>query len=407
MKIAFIYKDHKLYYFLFFLLGFSLPLNDQFNTIIILSILAVSLVRVFIERKFKLYKLDSLFVGIISSILVLRVLGVFYGDTSLALKQLTRSLPILILPVIFFLNRNKNIERFLLYGVITSLMFLFAYLEFKVVKSIFINKETLDYFLRWKYLNYNFVGNLDLHPAYIGLFIVLALYYTLFSNLVSKKLKGIIVLILFIFLFQLVARNAIILALIFFTYFLITLKKKTPIIIYSISIVVIVLSILFHPSNYLRNKFFNLENTETTVVNSNRFVRLKASYEVFKEAPILGVGPGKDNILRKESYLRMNDMVAYNNNYNSHNQFMEFLSTYGLFGFLIFCTVIIFVVLKIAKSDNKKLFLLIFAFAFSCLTESVIERSMGIKYFGLILGIIWWHLLYFKNESNILNGGRP
>ena len=92
--------------------------------------------------------------------------------------------------------------------------------------------------------------------------------------------------------------------------------------------------------NYLRDRLFNslnfFEKETQFSKKDDRFDRLAASYEVFKHSPIIGYGTAAESKYRKQIYLQNNDKVAYENNYNAHNQFFEYLSTYGIIGGLAY-----------------------------------------------------------------------
>ena len=335
--------------------------------------------------------------------MVLRLLGLFYGEFNAAIKELVRAIPLLLIPLVFALNLNNRVEKPLYFGVLTALLGILIWCEIGVVTSIVENGESLRYFFKWPYLNFNFLGGLDLHPAYLGLFIVWTLYHTLFGNYIMAGFKYVVAVLLTVFLFQLLARNAMIVTLVMGTVFVWNHKKIWLKLLY-ISIIIGLLSIIgLQKSYYLRNKIFYALEGNKSIDGQNRFERLSASFEVFAESPLFGVGPGNDNRLRRQVYLEDGEEVAHELNYNAHNQFVEYLSTYGLLGAITFCYILVFFGYRLYKANQLGYLFLWLAFAFSCSTESVLERSMGIKYFALLTGLIIWHLWSRERQESKLN----
>jgi len=78
--------------------------------------------------------------------------------------------------------------------------------------------------------------------------------------------------------------------------------------------------------------------------------------------------------------------------YNSHNQFLSFFVNYGILGLLVF--VALFVVLFRFSLQYPFGIILILALGFSMLTESILERQMGVYLF--ILSSI---LIFNKNTK--------
>jgi O-antigen ligase len=386
---------------LFFLLGMSLPIKDQYSTIAIILCLAFSLFRCWKQKELKKQLKSTWFaVGVIGLLVLLRLLGLVYGDVEIAVKEFVRSLPLLLIPLVFSLNIFRDVEKPTFFGVLAGLFAIMIWCELHVVISMLENGEPISYFLKWPYLNFNFLGSLDLHPAYLGLFVVWTLYQVLYGKFTPSRYQYVIALLLTVFLFQLLARNALVIAFGLITVFVWTHKKTWLKLLY-VSLIVGLLSIItFQQSYYLRNKIFYAFQGNNSISGDNRFERLEASLLVFNKAPFFGVGPGNDNELRKKEYLKEGEMLAYDLNYNAHNQFVEYLSTYGLLGGLIFIGIIVYFMYNLYQKKYWGYLFLWSAFIFSCLTESILERSMGIKYFALLVGLTIWQIEQQRKSEN-------
>ena len=84
----------------------------------------------------------------------------------------------------------------------------------------------------------------------------------------------------------------------------------------------------------------------------------------------------------------MNDKRAIENNFNSHNQYLEYLSTFGVIGFSAFIIVLVWLFRNAWINQEYFLTILLALCMFACVTESFLERELGIKFFSLVAGLI-------------------
>ncbi|MBT8314582.1 MAG: O-antigen ligase family protein [Maribacter sp.] len=375
---------------LILLLGLCLPFKDQLTTIVIVILVFFSMLSfrknfksTFQLSDFRLLWLPSLF-------LVPRIIGFFTGDFHVATDELVRSLPLLLIPFVFLGVSNQHnsthIEKQLYFGLLAGIFLIMLVCEFFVFKSLIANDQPLGYLMRWRYMNFNFTNPIGVHPAYLGLIIIYIQVKTLFEPIFGKRINLLIFLILTILLFQLIARNAIAINFLLLIGYGIA-NKTLRILILTLATLFIAI-ILLHPSDYLRNKYLYIFNRNDSILEDTRFGRLEASIRVFKQSPILGVGPGNDMKLRREEFLKLGEEVAYINNYNAHNQYFEYLVTSGIIGFLCFVAPLSLAGFYLFKIRHWSNLFLILAFGLACLSESVLERSLGIKYFGILMGVV-------------------
>jgi len=401
MNLKSINKETLLFVFSF-LVGVSLPFKDQLSTVALVIFTTYYLIISFINGS----KLSYNIIFLLPSLLLLpRLLGYFTGEPGLALKELLRSLPLLILFVPFFLFKYSQkvfinkLERYFLFGILIGLVLFMIYCNFTVVSEMVTKNEPIEYLFRWRHMNINFVKPVETHPPYVGILAVYALIKTLYDKVFKTYLKVIITILILFLLVQLLARNALIVSIAVLVY---TAIKELN---YRVMLVVVILSVALgllivnHPHPYLKKKLLDRLNFTEKKKFDKRLDRTKASYFVFKTSPIIGVGPGNDNRLRKEQYKALGFYNAFKYNFNSHNQFMEYLVSSGLVGLILFLCVLYFL-WCFSKGANDSSKLLIIAFIFSCLTESVLERSLGIKYFALISFFI---LLRFSGDEQKLS----
>ncbi|MEP2936577.1 MAG: O-antigen ligase family protein [Gilvibacter sp.] len=390
------------------LLGASLAFKDQYSTIVMILLLALGLALfVFKRPKFSKARL-KLLIWIPLLLILPRILGLFYGEFDNATKELVRSIPLLVLPLAFVLiglqANNKKIYKALYVGALAGIVLFTLICYYPVITTMIEKDQPLSYLLRWRYMNFNFTQPFDAHPAYIGLLVIWLIAQTFFSDLVKPKWRIWIVLGLLIVLFQLVARNALLVAFVLIAIYVIKSKMKW-LQIAAISVAVgLTAAVIFHPSTYLEDKLFYIFKADNEQVQDKRFTRLEASFQVFKQHPIFGPGPGTDNKLRTQTYLEMGETIAYEKNYNAHNQFVEFLSTYGIVGASCFVLALLLAFRLSVRDKNWVDVILLSALVIAMLTESLLERSLGVKYLSLVIALVLFNHLIKSRESSLLDG---
>lgn len=393
---------------LLFLLGASLFFKDQYSTIAMILVLAFGLAMLFINKpRVSIGNLRPL-IWIPVLLILPRLLGLFYGEFDNATKELVRSIPLVVLPLAMVLVSLKEgsqiLQKWFYYGALIGLLLFAVVCYYPVISTMIEKDQPLSYLLRWRYMNFNFTQPFDAHPAYIGLLVIWLIAHTFFGTIVAAKWRLWIVLGLLVLLFQMVARNALLVAFILIAIYVIKSKLKWLRLAAAAVVLGLIAAVVFHPSTYLEDKFFYIFKADNDQVQDKRFIRLEASFDVFKQAPLFGPGPGTDNELRMQAYQKMGETVAYQNNYNAHNQFVEFLSTYGIVGFCCFVLALIMALRLSIRDKNWVDLMLICAVIVAMLTESLLERSLGVKYLSLVVAFVLYNHLIKSRENSLLDG---
>jgi O-antigen ligase len=344
---------------------------------------------------------------------LLTLLGSLYSpNPSGALKMIGKIAPLLFFAFYavfhkeWFEAKIKPAFCFLLYGCLLSAILSWGLSVYEINKM----NLALSVLFTQEFAYHNLAEKLGIHTPYLALFINAALGFIVYSfydtkRFLPKPLLWFLFIILTVFLFNLMARNAIFCFLLFGVIYLI--KSRNYLLLLSFFIIVSTLTFYIYSTekNFLRDRFIygvNIFEEETIFSKKDdRFSRWMASYEVFKQFPILGPGTGAVDILRKEQYYANLDSKAYNRNYNSHNQFVEYLATYGLVGALMFLS-LLFYLFKVTL--QKRSFLLLYltsCFFVSMMTESILVRSWGVMYYGVLLIVLLsWNQNKHSLEKN-------
>ncbi|TYC15658.1 O-antigen ligase family protein [Bizionia gelidisalsuginis] len=388
----------------FLLIGFSstLPLIEHVNT---WFIIAIAIFSIFIAAKYKLKffsKSNIVLLLISSGLFLIKLVGISYAsDLDKGINETVRALPLLALPFSFLvlsvIYRGK--VAFLVFNsLVMGCLIAVTICWYNAITAVLMNNEPISNLLGWKRSNEYLTRIIDIHPPYLG-FLLLTSILFLFKEYVyrktNKRIKylAIFLISLFtVFTFHLVARNTIITLFIFFAGFLLYSRNWKYLILPLLFVVPFSGFVLNQESDYLKRKYFKMLNLNNDEIGDKRISRLDASWEVFLNNPIVGPGIGNDDLLRQEQYKIHGYKLAYEKKLNAHNQFFEYLSTFGVLGLIIFLFVLYFFIKTSLENKNYFMLALLMLFLMACMTESVLERELGIKYFSLILGLIIYDL---------------
>lgn len=380
----------------------TLPLFLSINTIAIWIFVASSFTVMSLkERKQILWKRRA-FVLPFVLLFFLYVLGIFLStDTAVALKNLTRVLTLLLLPTVILSHKKEDFNfKYIYYALGAGLLIGMAICWSFVISSILTNATPLrqaPYFFEWIYSNWNLVKPISIHPNYFALLIVLLVLAILKSEelkfLKANKLKLVLILFpFFLFLFELssrVAFLAFILALVFSVIQKRNIKKGILISLFIVG--AIILSLKF---DYLGNKFSGLIDGSGKV-KIERIQRWDHIIREFKKEDKLmfGVGSGDTEEVYTRAYINGDFKTALVENYNAHNQLLEFFVSNGFLGLIIFTWVILFFAFKTRlKGEALSFFIIIVLLS---IIESFLSRAKGVFIFSFFLS---FYLLMYSDK---------
>jgi O-antigen ligase len=263
------------------------------------------------------------------------------------------------------------------------------------------------------------VAPLDQHAVYFSLYVFLCIVYVS-SLLLGKELSGrkifpAVVLLVYFVLLLVLLRSKLMLG-IFILYAvsrlsiaLISHSAKKPLAI-SLACLIMAAVVLFSTSNPVSSQFYKLKNTEAAMLQSRKFtpaiyfneIELRVllwrfSVEILNRSHSwwFGVSPGDAQSSLNRQIIAHNMYTGKPGtadkgylNYNDHNQYMETLLRSGLAGLcLLLC--ILFLLFRQAFLQRDHLLL---AMAAACagffITESVLERQIGIVPFFFFSSVL-------------------
>tara|TARA_R110002051_G_scaffold313322_3_gene389319 strand:+ start:10479 stop:11744 length:1266 start_codon:yes stop_codon:yes gene_type:complete len=397
----------------------TIPLKSTFNSIFIILLLLYSIFFICVKHKEIVFKPSKEVLILILPYIFILIQG-FYSEWNSFSKNMIRSLPIIIFPLIFFylkpwlkIATRKLVLKTLIFSAIGYSLFLLIFAFYRQIQY----KPDFSIINWYFFTYYDFTEVLDVHPSYLGMFLCLSFAVILNTFLSSKKkaFKNILLLSflgLIIFLsgsrIALVCLILIILNLLFFKMKNLNNNKKITLVLLIIAFPVLILNFVPIVKERMIDMTFGLKNTYQYAKygdkgkdnNYNggltpRFLIWSCAIDVGNRNYFLGSGFGTTQKYLNSCYLSKNLESFAEQNYQTHNQYF---SNYARGGFLgLFVLLILYfysLVFSLKRKQILHLSLLIIIIVAS-LTENILNRQFGIVFFA------FFNSLFFFSSNKI------
>lgn len=378
-----------------------------------------------------------------SGFFIFMILSVIYSpDKSEGLRELQRSLPIIVIPFcfFFFLKKitNKKLQTVLLTFVASKFIFIiyiYNYFVYRISISRHFDVSDMSYLKKLMYtlkLPFRSVMNnavyvvtnppkIFFHKAYLSMSLLFAIcivaYYFFLKNkkLNIKTVLGIVLIIFFslvLFHWFSIPNLALyfLLGFIFLMNFFSTVKHKLLVILLLIISSSIAYNIPTVNQAIKTNKRVNKNLEEVISFIKSPFYKEKkndrigsraavneCNLELMENALVFGYGIGAPKALLKQCYEEKNFKLGMLYKLNSHNYYFHIVLSSGLIALILFIGMF-YNNFKVAFNQSD---LLYFSFlciiAINILTENTLFRAHGIVFFALFNS-----LLYKYNIDNKL-----
>lgn len=370
-----------------FLVVFTLPMFTQLNNYLLGAFIGIGIIQILVSPQ-KREKIKLL--GVAWPVLALFLLALFSclrGFEVENFRSLERFWSLLLLPVVLISdseNMNKKKRQIflaLLYGTLAAFLLGFGNVIYRMLQ----NGDSLAMIYSAPYIGFNFTRFIDSHPAYLGLFALVSIVFLLGDRLMPKKDKIPHILLSLLGLVQLAGRTALLLLFAFLVILIVFYVKRFRWQALMLFGGVFLISALFirYGTPQMTKMIFSIE------ANSDEYrqARWQVSYEIFKENPIWGVGYTKVRELRSALYREKGITLQTSGDYNTHNQFLEYLSTNGALGGFIYVISMAYLLLASLKYKDLIYIFIFGAFIVSNMTESMLVRIKGIEFFALFTSL--------------------
>jgi len=393
------------YYFnsLFTLIIVSLLISPALNSILIGLLTILSIVKLFISShssNFYSQKPIVYALYIYSFFLLLHIVSLFYSkDIDEAISLIVVRVPLLLIPVIFFINLKlvKIGIIFRLYTYSVVIIGLFTILN--SLYSAYLNNITLETYFNY-YVRYFYVSFMpyEMHPTYFGLYLTSSLVILCdFLNKGERVAITMVMILIILFNIYLISSqmttfsSLIILAFYSFKY----LKRRLKNLQFKAFVLgaLLIIGLVFINRMYFIDSLadnFNTENNANIINRISHFLNhgditreknWSSALSVIKENYLFGVGIG-DGVNEMQKFREQNTWI-YTAELNAHNQYLEEFVHFGLVGLVSFIIGLIYLLyFSIGKSISVLLWIIL---VFSMITESILNRQVGITFFSFIL----------------------
>jgi O-antigen ligase len=403
----------RIYYISVCLIFITLPYDIHYNSIAIIFMGVIWLLRLNWYRRIK--KIFNIYFFMFSALYVMHIIGLLWTqDFSEGLLHIERKLTLVVLPLIFTVDPilNKKAQKWCMLSFVISCLaaVLICYANLLIINFNEFNFNFKSYIFL---TNHNFSKVINIHATYFSIYILFSLmilcviFYKEISNTTTKILFFLIAVLFLCTLFVLGSRMIILLST--------TLILLGLVYVYNIrrsfkaKIILTVFTVLMlaglYLSPYVKNRFNQMLNIELNdLIGSNKengitqriFVWVH-SIPLLKEAPLLGYGTGDVPQTLNNAYLKIalddpeltraqvRALKRFSEmNLNAHNQYLQIILSLGLVGLLILLSVLALSLNSAVKTGNVLFLAFICIVVFCFLTESMLNTQKGVVFFSLI-----------------------
>ena len=341
----------------------------------------------------------------------------FTDDLQNGIQLVFRRLSFIIFPFVLLFPGDlikKKVRLLLRIFSLSTLFFILFLFGLALVRSIYITAGAITFNPHppeYDYANY-FFGTYFVflqHPTYMAMYVVFSMFIA-FESFFDNQLRlffrilwllsGILLLVSLYFLSS---RAGIFSALLLIPLYLIIqfIKIKK----WGVSVLIVVVAmpvVIFSFLNNDRIKYYLPEANETSIVDKfmldNRIPIWKSAINVIKHNIVTGVGPGDASKELLKEYKNAGYTEMCYDNLNAHNQYLEVFLGTGLIGFVIFISVLTYMVYMLILKRNLLFGLYISIILIFFLFESILNRIAGVTFFSLFT-----FLLLYLEDNNALS----
>jgi len=422
-------RIHRLNYILLCLLALFPVFSMKVTVIVIIAFTVVSVFSGLILGLKKIEKKHIWEAAILLSPFILIFIRTAILDRSEnALFILETSLSLFAFPIAFFLSPvnfgKTQIDRVnLLFSLSAILIVLFGQIKAAFTFSKLIGPDqawhslsdmlhdpTFPFQFRTLFEEY-----VNMHPTYAGIFLGLSILLLLdrFFKGYSETTVGVKLLLLFSLVLcilmqgMLASRTPILATLVCagLLFFIHQKRKRTAIIALGVMVVLSFLMIWKVPYFSSRFKEISFSNTKIAEGDNDNSVNIRAgifhcSSKIIEENWLFGVGPGNIRSELNKCYASISKEDYIKNNYNTHNQFMDFWAGLGILGPMALLLILIYVSFKNIRLKNPLVVCIALFFLISMQTENILNRQNGIVVFCYFIS-----LYFFSKKEKVEDSG--
>lgn len=392
----------------------SLPFDSLYSRVILLSLAIHTAIHF---KKEQLKKLNNKNVFFLTALYFVTLICTIYTvDINEALFDLTQELAILLFPIIFVLttldiSKYKNqLLTFFSAGCFITVVFLYI----NALQIIHFYHLPFSFLFSDSFLNHHFSEPIELHATYLSMYVALALFFFLqrfikASSLFKRIVLIICVLILLAAVIQLASRSVFIAVIltVCIAFPLLSFKKKSKL-VFAVTYALLLTGIITvaFTNDFLKRRYFDeLKNDlGVTASNEGRSVRWEAIGEAILKKPFIGYGTGSEKQVLKEKYLDKQLYTSYFFEMNTHNQYLGYLLSAGLFGLLVYFVTLGFGFYTAVKKRDILFLGFMTIIAVTSISENILDINKGIFFYSFFFSFFVFandKVLAEKNSGSV------
>ncbi len=404
---------HKIYEYGIPLLLFLVPFNFVVTNVFVLIVSANWLIEMDFKNKCIRAAKSPYILCALALFALICIELMFTHNHKAGLFSIEKKLSLLCFPLIIGTSKffeEKDIKhqcyRFFYLGTLAAAVILISMACYN-----YINTHDKAYFFY-----HPLVTPFKQHAVYFSVYIYISMVFLYYDYYLLNKLKTYHVAgILFLSVFLILLSSKLIIVLFLIHAGILILKKlatheKKLYTYLGLSVIIIAGSLLFLTKNPVRERFKDLGAGNIELLSQSKFntadyfnawqLRIllwKFSVEIVSEQHkwLTGVTPGDSQDLLNAKVKQYGMYIGEKQrgdygylHHNCHNQYVETLFQTGILGLLLLISILVISFKKVWEQKDRISFFMIFAFSYFFLTESPIERMMGIVPLFILLSLI-------------------
>ncbi|HTJ13231.1 MAG TPA: O-antigen ligase family protein [Dinghuibacter sp.] len=392
-------------YYLILLFLVCLPLDHFYSEVALIALVAHTAL---LARREDFRKLLDPRVLVLQSLYGVTLIATVYTRyRPLALEDWFQQLPLLLFPWLCAVLQPvlvRNRDR-LLGGLCVSCLLVLLYLYAGALRTILYFHLPPGELFSDHFTNRDFTAPLVTHPTYLSMYCALSLFWCIRKGWFARRpvMYFAAALLLTAGLIQLCVKSVwlvlIGMVVLGLPYFLFEGRRRlTAFAVSGVAMAVLTFVLLngafFHKrmvddlsSDLVADKSLNLEH-------QSRLVRWEAAWSLIKAAPMWGYGSGSEMPLLHDAYFRQGLYEPFLLRLNSHNQFIRWWITAGLFGVLVYAALLLWSLASAIRARD----LLWTAFSVLTLTVSFTENLLDVQQ-GLFFVAFFLSFFFFAKRA--------
>ncbi len=413
MNKKFSINKKKIGFFLLILLVLTIPLKEDINTKIFLSLTVFSIFFAFKEKSFNLKKLKNYLPFLIFYLFVLFSLT-YSSNIKYGVDLIIKLAPLIALPFIFSVIKISRKEFFMLIKIIIGWVLILAlFSHFTVVKKLIENNDIFYNIVRMEY-SYKALADdaIGIHRSYYAYFVITAILFLTFLTFYKKYIKALLflsILYLSFFVFHLSVRTAllglfVVINLYILLYFVKQKKLKKGIFYLLLFYIIVVLT--GYNVRVTRYRFqqifgFTFHNGPRHDDGQDKINQWKSSIDANKDFFFgNGIGDAKESII--DSYVKNNMLKDAERKFNAHNQYIQTYVGLGVLGVLLLFWIFYYYFIFFIKNKFYLGYMFMVVSSILFITESYLERQKGVVIFTFFICLF---VNMVENKVNLSSRG--